>query len=79
MKTAANAKLAADAHAPMPFKPSAEATRLQHENPAFLQAWPTHGDEFAALDVLLSAYQRAGLTQSQVAGMCRRWQRCANT
>jgi hypothetical protein len=61
----------------MLFKPSAEATRLQRENPAFLQAWPAQGDEFAALDVWLSACQRADLTQAQVAELMgsskRRW------
>lgn len=67
MKTAANTKITADAYAPVPFNPAAEAARLQRENPAFAQAWAAQGDEFAALDVLLSARQRAGLTQAQVA------------
>lgn len=37
------------------------------ENPVFPQVCPVQSDEFAALAVLLSACQRAGLTQSQVA------------
>ena len=69
MKTAANTKVAAGAYAPVPFNPAAEAARLQRESPAFAQAWAEQGDEFAALDVLLNARQRAGLTQAQVADL----------
>lgn len=67
MKTTASTRPAADAYAPVPFDPAAEAVRLQRESPAFAQAWAEQEDEFAALDVLLCARQRAGLTQAQVA------------
>ena len=69
MKSTVNTRPAADAYAPVPFDPAAEAARLQRENPAFAQAWEAQGDEFAALEVLLSARQRAGLTQTQVADL----------
>jgi DNA-binding XRE family transcriptional regulator len=67
MKTTTNTRTKGDAYAPVPFDPAAEAVRLQRESPAFSQAWAEQEDEFAALDVLLSARQRAGLTQAQVA------------
>jgi DNA-binding XRE family transcriptional regulator len=69
MKAASSTKFTADAYAPVPFNPVAEAARLQRENPAFAQAWAEQDDEFAALEVLLSARQRAGLTQAQVAAL----------
>jgi DNA-binding XRE family transcriptional regulator len=37
------------------------------QNPAFRAEWEALQDEFAALDVLLEARRRAGLTQEQVA------------
>lgn len=36
-------------------------------DPAFRAEWESIADEFAALDALLSARRRAGLTQAQVA------------
>lgn len=36
-------------------------------DPAFRAAWEALADEFAALDALLAARRRAGLTQAQVA------------
>ena len=36
-------------------------------NPDFVLAWEALGDEFAALDALLSARRQAGMTQEQVA------------
>ncbi|MBI1823813.1 MAG: helix-turn-helix transcriptional regulator [Nitrospirae bacterium] len=38
------------------------------KSPAFRAAWESLHDEFAALDMLLYARSRAGLTQEQVAG-----------
>lgn len=67
MKTTENPRIAADVYAPVPFNPAEETARLQRESLAFAQAWEAQGDEFAALDVLLGARQRAGLTQAQVA------------
>ncbi len=37
------------------------------EDPSFRLAWEVLGDEFAALDALLTARQQAGMTQEQVA------------
>ncbi|CDS48939.1 DNA-binding protein, putative [Polaromonas sp. CG9_12] len=67
MKTTANTRPTADTYAHVPFNPADDAARLQRESPAFAQAWTEQEDEFAALDVLLRARQRAGLTQAQVA------------
>ncbi|GBU15074.1 hypothetical protein AwPolaro_04520 [Polaromonas sp.] len=54
-------------YAPLPFNPALEAVRLKKESPAFARAWNAQAEEFEALDVLLSARKRAGLTQAQVA------------
>ena len=55
----------------LPYEPVASdhASDLAHDlkNPAFLTEWEALQDEFAALDVLLEARRRAGLTQEQVA------------
>lgn len=59
--------IVAGGYAPVPFNPAAEAARLQRESPAFAQAWTEQEDEFAALDVLLCARQRAGLAQAKAA------------
>lgn len=69
MKTTARTRTRTDAevYAPVPFDAAAEAEHWQRESPAFARAWADQEDEFAALDVLLSARQRAGLTQAQVA------------
>jgi DNA-binding XRE family transcriptional regulator len=69
MKIAANTRTPADAYAPVPFDPAAEIARLRIESPAFVQAWDDQSEEFSALDVLLAARQRAGLTQAQVADL----------
>lgn len=52
---------------PVRMDPAAEAARLRQQDPAFAAAWAAQADEFAALDALLQARQRAGLTQEQVA------------
>ena len=58
---------ASKAYAPVPFNPALEAARLKKESPAFARAWDAQAQEFEALDTLLSARKRAGLTQAQVA------------
>lgn len=57
----------ADSYAPVPFNPALEAARLKRESPAFARAWDAQADEFEALDALLGARKRAGMTQAQVA------------
>ena len=52
---------------PVPFDPAAEAKRQIGVDPAFGPAWHAQAEEFAVLDALLQARQRAGLTQAQVA------------
>lgn len=54
-------------YTPVPFNPALVAERLKKEDPAFARAWEEQAEEFKALDVLLSARKRAGLTQAQVA------------
>ena len=64
MKTSADKT---NAYAPVPFNPALEAARLKKESPAFARAWAAQAEEFEALDALLGARKRAGLTQAQVA------------
>ena len=54
-------------YAPVPVNPAAEAARLRKTSAAFSKAWSEQADEFEALDALLHARKRAGLTQAQVA------------
>lgn len=54
-------------YAPVPVNPAAEIARQIEASPAFAQAWEDQAEEFEALDALLSARKRAGLTQAQVA------------
>ena len=54
-------------YAPVPLDPGQEAARLKKESPAFARAWDAQAEEFEALDALLGARKRAGLTQAQVA------------
>lgn len=54
-------------YAPVPFNPTLEAARLKNESPTFARAWDAQAEEFEALDALLGARKRAGLTQAQVA------------
>lgn len=51
---------------PVQAEPLAELARDLRE-PAFRAEWEAIADEFAALDILLEARRRAGLTQEQVA------------
>ena len=51
------------AYSPVPFNPALEAVRLKKESPAFARAWDAQAEEFVALDTLLGARKRAGLTQ----------------
>lgn len=64
MKT--NAKTT-QSYVPVPLDPALEAMRLKKESPAFARAWDAQAEEFEALDALLGARKRAGLTQAQVA------------
>jgi DNA-binding XRE family transcriptional regulator len=64
MKTAV---ISPDAYVPVPIDPATEVTRLKHLSPEFAKAWAKLADEFDALDTLLAARKRAGLTQAQVA------------
>jgi DNA-binding XRE family transcriptional regulator len=57
----------ANTYAPVALDPVAEAAQLKKQDPAFAQAWDEQAEEFEALDSLLSARKRAGLTQAQVA------------
>ena len=59
----------ASTYAPIALDPAAEAARLKKESPAFAKAWEEQAEEFEALDSLLSARKRAGLTQAQVAAL----------
>ena len=52
---------------PVPFDPAAEAKRQIGADPAFAAAGHAQAEEFAALDALLKARQRTGLTQARVA------------
>lgn len=54
------------AYRPVPADPQAELAR-DLADPAFRAEWDAIADEFAALDRLLEARRRAGLTQAQVA------------
>lgn len=60
-------KSTTDTYDPVPFDPAADAARMAAESPAFARAWAEAEEEFAALDVVLQARRRAGLTQEQVA------------
>ncbi|PTL35026.1 transcriptional regulator [Candidatus Methylomirabilis limnetica] len=51
---------------PVPYDPKA-ALKRDLRDPDFRAAWESIQDEFTALDVLLEARHRAGLTQEQVA------------
>jgi DNA-binding XRE family transcriptional regulator len=53
-------------YCPVPADPRAELAR-DLADPAFRAEWDAIADEFAALDRLLEARRRAGLTQAQVA------------
>jgi DNA-binding XRE family transcriptional regulator len=54
-------------YAPVPINLAAEVALQIEASPAFAQAWAEQAEEFEALDELLSARKRAGLTQAQVA------------
>ena len=56
----------AEEYQPIQADPMAELER-DLQCPAFRAEWEAIADEFAALDVLLDARHRAGLTQEQVA------------
>jgi len=56
----------ADRYAPVPFDVGKFVAEKLH-NPAFQTAFEALEDEFAALDVLLEARRKAGLSQAQVA------------
>ncbi len=56
----------ASEYQPIPADPRAEIER-DLADPAFRSEWDAIADEFAALDRLLEARRRAGLSQSQVA------------
>lgn len=51
---------------PVPYDPKA-ALKRDLKKPGFRTAWESIQDEFAALDALLEARRKAGLTQEQVA------------
>jgi DNA-binding XRE family transcriptional regulator len=51
---------------PVQAEPLVELER-DLQDPAFRAEWEAIADEFAALDILLDARRRAGLTQEQVA------------
>lgn len=51
---------------PVPYDPKAALAR-DLKDPQFRAAWESIEDEFAALDILLEARSKAGLTQEQVA------------
>jgi DNA-binding XRE family transcriptional regulator len=55
----------------LPYKPvplnHEDALARDIQNPAFRAEWDALADEFAALDVLLDARRKAGLTQAEVA------------
>lgn len=51
---------------PIPYHPKA-ALKRDLKKPDFRTAWESIQDEFAALDALLEARGKAGLTQEQVA------------
>ena len=54
-------------YAPVAFDPAAHAQQRSAADPAFKAAYDEAEEEFAALDALLRARQRAGLSQEQVA------------
>ena len=56
-----------DGFAPVAFDPAAFARERSAADPAFKQAFDEAEEEFAALDALLAARHRAGLSQEQVA------------
>jgi DNA-binding XRE family transcriptional regulator len=64
MKTAARNT---NTYAPVPINPAAEVARQIETSAEFAQAWEDQAEEFEALDELLNARKRAGLTQAQVA------------
>ncbi|NDP38775.1 MAG: helix-turn-helix transcriptional regulator [Rhodoferax sp.] len=66
MKTATQPN---NTYAPVAFDPGAEVARLKQTSPAFARAWNAQAEEFDALDALLEARKRAGLTQAQVADL----------
>lgn len=59
-------KDAAMGYRPVRVDPHADLAR-DLEDPAFRAEWVSIADEFAALDALLAARRRAGLTQAQLA------------
>jgi DNA-binding XRE family transcriptional regulator len=54
-------------YAPIAINPAAEVARLKMNSAVFTKAWDEQAEEFAALDTLLNARKKAGLTQAQVA------------
>ena len=57
----------ANSYAPARFDPVTHARARSAADPVFKQAFADSEEEFAALDALLAARQRAGLSQEQVA------------
>jgi DNA-binding XRE family transcriptional regulator len=51
---------------PVPYNPK-KVLGKELQDPEFKQAWEALEDEFDALDALLAARRRAGMTQEQVA------------
>lgn len=58
--------MAADRYEPVPFDVGAFVAEKM-EDPSFREAYEAMEDEFAALDILLEARRKAGLSQEQVA------------
>ena len=56
-----------NSYAPVRFDPVTHARERSAADPVFKQAFADSEEEFAALDALLAARQRAGLSQEQVA------------
>jgi DNA-binding XRE family transcriptional regulator len=52
---------------PVPFDPDAYAKEARRSDPAFRQEYDNLEDEFSALEELLNARRRAGLTQTELA------------
>jgi DNA-binding phage protein len=59
--------LDAEAYDPVPFDPKKHAAKMRRISPEFRAAYDSLDEEFATLDVLLTARNSAGLTFSQVA------------
>jgi DNA-binding XRE family transcriptional regulator len=56
-----------DTYAPVAFDPVGYAQKRSSADPVFKAAYQAAEEEFATLDALLQARQRAGLSQEQVA------------